>query len=185
MLGNWINLCEPIVDNTLNFGGWRFKSTYVTKVGCSFWTYRMLPLNSKTDSEIYHYLKVKTIFSRKIISERKKNIVMDLCPATFRSLVVQGSAKTPGCWPQLKPLWYYKHKHTHTHTHTQHTLGPVDWYNHIKVYLHHLSCAHSNYLYYSDINNWLNSLISTIDFPMSFLFKNDSLAKAIYLLIRC
>ena len=120
MLGNWINLCEPIVDNTLNFGGWRFKSTYVTKVGCSFWTYRMLPLNSKTESEIYHYLKVKTIFSRKIISERK-NIVMDLCPATFRSLVVQGSAKTPGCWPQLKPLWYYKHKHTHTHTHTAHS----------------------------------------------------------------
>ena len=41
----------------------------------------------------------ETIFSRKII-------VMDLCPATFRSFVVQCLAKIVGCWPQLKPLRY-------------------------------------------------------------------------------
>ena len=46
----------------------------------------------------------ETIFSRKIISERKKIVVKDLCPATFRSFVVQWSAKITGCWPQLKPL---------------------------------------------------------------------------------
>ena len=130
MLGNWINLCELIVNNTLNCGGWRFKSTYVTKVGCSFWTYRMLHLNSKTGSEIYHCLKVKPFFHEKLFQKKKKNIVMDLCPATFRSLVVQRSAKTAVCQPQLKPLWYYKHKHT------ERSLVPVDWYTHINVYLH-------------------------------------------------
>ena len=30
---------------------------------------------------------------------------MDLCPVTFRSFVVQWSAKIAGCWPQLKPLY--------------------------------------------------------------------------------
>ena len=47
----------------------------------------------------------ETMFSRKIISERKKLIiVMNLCPATFRSIVVQWSAKIVGRRPQLKPL---------------------------------------------------------------------------------
>ena len=111
-------------------------------------------------------------------------------PSNFQ--VISGSRVSENSWllastekPVILQTQTHTYTHTHTHTHTQHTLGPVDWYTHIKVYLHHLSCAHSNYLYYSDINNWLNSLISTIDFPMSFLFKNDSLAKAIYLLIRC
>ena len=40
----------------------------------------------------------ESIFSWKIISERK-NIVMDLCPATFKSIVVQWSAKIASCWP--------------------------------------------------------------------------------------
>ena len=52
-------------------------------------------------------------------------------------------------------IWY--HKHTHTHTHTQHTQGPVDWHSHINVYLHHLLCAQSSYLYYIKwLNKWLN-----------------------------
>ena len=29
---------------------------------------------------------------------------MDLCPATFKSFVVQWLLKIAGCWPQLKPL---------------------------------------------------------------------------------
>ena len=45
----------------------------------------------------------ETIFPRKIISERKI-IVMDLCPATFRSFAVQWSANIAGRWPQMKPL---------------------------------------------------------------------------------
>ena len=47
----------------------------------------------------------ETIFSWKINSERKKwIIVMDLCLATFRSFVVQWSAKIAGHRSQLKPL---------------------------------------------------------------------------------
>ena len=47
----------------------------------------------------------ETIFSRKIISERKKQIIaMDLCPATFRSFAVQWQTNIAGRWPQLKPL---------------------------------------------------------------------------------
>ena len=50
-------------------------------------------------------LKSKTIFSRQIISERKKwIIVMDLCPAIFWSFVVQWSMKIAGRQAQLKPL---------------------------------------------------------------------------------
>ena len=74
--------------------------------------------------------------------------------------------------------------HTQTHTHTQCTQGPVVWHTHINIYLHYL-CAHSSLLYYiywlskqfTDIKN----LLST----MSFLLKNSSLVKVIYLLIRC
>ena len=47
----------------------------------------------------------QTIFLRKIISERKKEIIaMDLCPTTVRSFVVQWLAKIACCRPQLKPL---------------------------------------------------------------------------------
>ena len=38
----------------------------------------------------------------------------------------------------------------HTHKHTQHIQGPVDWHTHINIYLHHLLCAHSSYLYYTE-----------------------------------
>ena len=41
--------------------------------------------------QIYYCLKVK-------------NIVIDLCQATFRSFTVEWSAKIPGLRPQLKPL---------------------------------------------------------------------------------
>ena len=46
----------------------------------------------------------ETIFSQKIISEKKKIIVMDLCPATFRSFVVQclTSTETPDCLQFLR-----------------------------------------------------------------------------------
>ena len=50
------------------------------------------------------------------------------------------------------------HTHTHTCAHTQdtqHTQRPVDWYAHIKIYLHHLLCAHSSYLYCIEwITHW-------------------------------
>ena len=45
------------------------------------------------------------------------------------------------------------HCTSHTQTHTRHTQGPVDWHTHINTYLHHLLCAYSSYLYYTE---WLN-----------------------------
>ena len=48
------------------------------------------------------------------------------------------------------PLFYEDY---HTHKYTQHTQGPEDWHTHINIYLHHLLCAYSSYLY--DIK-WLN-----------------------------
>ena len=48
-------------------------------------------------------------------------------------------------------VWF--HTHTHTHANTQHTQEPVDDHSHINIYLHHLLCAHSSYLYYI---KWLN-----------------------------
>ena len=45
----------------------------------------------------------ETIFSWKIISE-KKYIVVDLCPVTFKSFVIQWSAKITLRRPQLKTL---------------------------------------------------------------------------------
>ena len=51
-------------------------------------------------------IKSETIFSRKIIPGRKKQIiVMNLYLAIFRLFVVQWSAKLLGCQPQLKPLY--------------------------------------------------------------------------------
>ena len=58
------------------------------------------------------------------------------------------------------------HTHTHTHTHTQ---GPVDRHAHINIYLHHLLCAHSSYLF-TLIDSMNNSLISKIYFPQWVFF---------------
>ena len=50
-------------------------------------------------------LESETIFSRKIISVRKKKkLLLWIYAATFKSFVVQWSAKITGRWPQLKPL---------------------------------------------------------------------------------
>ena len=55
-------------------------------------------------------------------------------------------------------IWYHIHKHPNT----QHTQGPVDWHTHINIYLHHLLCAHSSYLYYSKwLNEWLTDIKNT------------------------
>ena len=57
-------------------------------------------------------------------------------------------------------IWY------NTYTNTQHTQGPVDWHLHISIYLHHLLCAHSSYIYYI---KWLNEWI-----PLWVLQKTSS-----------
>ena len=45
-------------------------------------------------------------------------------------------------------IWY----HTQKNNDTQHTQGPLDRHNLINLYLHHLLCAHSSYIYY---NEWI------------------------------
>ena len=56
-----------VVITTTPWRGWRSASTYVAKVGCPFWIYQTLPLNSKVGSDlqfkkyvlhyvIWHYL---------------------------------------------------------------------------------------------------------------------------------
>ena len=70
----------------------------------------------------------------------------------------------------LLVLWFdITHTNTHIHKDTQHFQGPVHWHTHINIYLHHLLCAQSSYLYYNE------DLLST----MFFLFKNYSLVKVI------
>ena len=60
--------------------------------------------------QIYHCLKVKPSFHEKLFQKEKK-IVMGLCPATFRSFVLQWSTKLAGRPPQLKALlqWILLH----------------------------------------------------------------------------
>ena len=52
-------------------------------------------------------------------------------------------------------LYWYSDliSHTQTYKRTHHTQGPVDWHTHISIYLHHLLCVNSSYLYYI---KWLN-----------------------------
>ena len=47
--------------------------------------------------QIYHCLKVKPSFHEKLFQRQKNKLVMNLCPATFRSFVVQWSAKIASC----------------------------------------------------------------------------------------
>ena len=56
--------------------------------------------------------------------------------------------------------------HTQKHKHKHHTQGAVDWHTHINIYLHHLLCGHSSYLYYI---KWI-ILISKIYFPQCLFF---------------
>ena len=58
-------------------------------------------------------------------------------------------------------IWYQTQTHANKH-----------WHTHINIYLHHLLCPHSSYLYYL---KWLNEQFTdakNLLFTMSFLFKN-------------
>ena len=48
---------------------------------------------------------MKPSFHEKLIQTEKHIIVVDLCPVTFKSFVIQWSAKIAGRRPQLKPLY--------------------------------------------------------------------------------
>ena len=68
-------------------------------------------------------------------------------------------------------IWY--HKQTHRYT---------DWRTQINTYLHHLLCAYSSYLYYTE---WIIHWYHKFTFHNVFSFKNFSLLKVINLLINC
>ena len=81
--------------------------------------------------------------------------------------------------------WYSDlilHTHTHTHTNTCRAHSGASRLTHPCKYKFTPPVMCSSYLYYI---KWNHSLISKIYFPVSFLFKNYSLVKVIYLLIRC
>ena len=68
-----------------------------------FCYYGEMPNVTKKESyhyQIYHCWKVKSSFHEKLF-QKKKIIVMNLCPATLRSFVVQWSSKIAGHRPQL------------------------------------------------------------------------------------
>ena len=79
-------------------------------------------------------------------------------------------------------IWYCTHTHTHTHTNTCRAHSGASRLTHPCKYKFTPPVMCSSYLYYI---KWNHSLISKIYFPVSFLFKNYSLVKVIYLLIRC
>ena len=105
---------------------------------------------------------------------------MDLHMFSLGTLLPQGSwyvlyakgIKFTEIWNMF--FYWYSDLISHTQTHTAHSEASrlTCPYN---IYLHHLLYAHSSYLYY------IKWLLST----MSFLFKNYSIVKVIYLLIRC
>ena len=85
------------------------------------------------------------------------NDTMDLYMLSLRKFVSEG----PWC-VSLLVLWFdITHTNTQTHTQTYSTLcGPVDWHTHINIYLHHLLCAKSSYLYYIEcIIHWYQKFI--------------------------
>ena len=78
--------------------------------------------------------------------------------------------------------WYSDVAITHTNTkaHTAHSGASRLTHPYKYIFTPPVIC--SSYFYYI---KWNHSLISKIYFPVSFLFKNYSLVKVIYLLIRC
>ena len=70
-------------------------------------------------------------------------------------------------------LWY------HTHKDTKHKQGPIDWNNHINMYL---LCAYSSYLDYIEwIIHWSQNF--NLQAPYCFYFSKITLVEATHLLI--
>ena len=88
---------------------------------------------------------------------------MDLYMSSLCTLVPEGpwcvfyATKRQGYWGLTHNVVFYWYSDLilHTHTNTQHTQGPVDCHTHMNVYLHHLLCAHSSYLYYIKMIKWI------------------------------
>ena len=54
-------------------------------------------------------------------------------------------------------------------------LGPVDWYTHINIYLHHLLCVHKSYLYYAEWTiHWYQKFTFHYAFSVQNLFASKS-----------
>lgn len=60
--------------------------------------------------------------------------------------------------------------------HTQHTQGPINWHTDANIYLCHLLCTHSSYLYNIEWSNWNKKITLHSRFAMSLFLKNYWLA---------
>ena len=82
---------------------------------------------------------------------------IDLCMLSLGALVPEGpwcvfyTTRREVYWGLTYNVAFYWYSDliSYTHKHTQHTQRPVDWHTHMNIYLHHLLCACSRYLYYS------------------------------------
>ena len=57
---------------------------------------------------------------------------------------------------------------SHSQKDTQHTQGPLEWHNQIKIYLQDQLCAHSSYLYYIE---WIIHWNQKFTFQCFFFWK--------------
>ena len=69
-----------------------------------------------------------------------------------------------------------KHAHTHTNSQRQHMQGSLDWHTHVNIYLHHLLCAHSSYLFYIE---WIIQWYQKFTIHNVFSFHNVFTRKVI------
>ena len=82
------------------------------------------------------------------------NYIMDLHMLNLGILVPEGpwcvfsATRSQVYWGLTHVVFYCCSDFVITDRNTQHTQGEVDWHTHINMYLHHLLCAHSSYLYY-------------------------------------
>ena len=66
--------------------------------------------------------------------------------------------------------------HTHTNSQRQHMQGSLDWHTHVNIYLRHLLCAHSSYLFYIEwIIQWYQkfTIHNVFSFHNVFTRKSD------------
>ena len=93
-----------------------------------------------------------------------------------------GSLVPEGPWCVFYATRHQIYAHTNMHSTTRG--HPGDRHTHVNIYLQHMLFSHSSYLSYI---KWLDEFTNVKNFlsTKSFLFKNYSLIKVIYLLIRC
>ena len=116
--------------------------------------------------------------SFKKIADTSFNVIMDLHMFSLGTLVPEG----PWCvflakrhqvyWGLTHIVVFCWHSDliSHTKTHTTHSGASRLTHTHIKMYLHHLLCAHSSYLLY--YTKWIIHWYQKFTFHNVFSFQN-------------